>query len=501
MLTLGGSTEGPTLPRIGSLFSGYGGLDIAALKVLGGSVAWHCENDPAASRVLAHHWPEVPNLGDITAVDWAAVEPVDVLTGGFPCTDVSTAGRRAGLASERSGLWWHMHAAVAALRPSLVIIENVRGIFTTRGAAPTPELLAAEASVERCDTALKTIEKGLSRARDSRESRRILQWQVLRVRHMGRRRRAMAAARRADARIVRAIGAVVGSLADLGYDAQWTGLRAADVGAPHGRWRVFLVAWPAADTDLGGLGQDRRNLRPGQPDVGRCAAADSVGSRRHGWPGTLRPGGWGEPPNRRHAPTDPDGQPVRQQPVAIPRSGGAPVPGSAGSDAAPDAVRAGLEGRDVPGRVAQGGRPDPHHGGLRPTDGRDAPPADTLRDGRDRDTQRDLPAHTGENSTPGGDPDGLGMDWGPYAPAIHRWEQALGRPAPAPTEPGSKGQPRLAPAFVEWLMGLPAGWVTGVTGTTRSDQLRCLGNGVVPQQAVAALRALLDTQLADHTAT
>lgn len=81
--------------------------------------------------------------------------------------------------------------------------------------------------------------------------------------------------------------------------------------------------------------------------------------------------------------------------------------------------------------------------------------------------------------------------WGDYAAAIRRWEHVLGRPAPDPTEPGTKGQPRLAPRFVEWLMGLPDGWVTAVPGLTRNAQLRLLGNGVVPQQAAYAIADLL----------
>lgn len=85
------------------------------------------------------------------------------------------------------------------------------------------------------------------------------------------------------------------------------------------------------------------------------------------------------------------------------------------------------------------------------------------------------------------------LAWGPYEPAIRRWER-LTRPAPPPTEPGAKGQPRLSPRFCEWLMGLPAGHVTGVPGITRNDQLKALGNGVVPQQAALALRWLLQAQ-------
>ncbi|MDM2321059.1 DNA cytosine methyltransferase [Mycobacteroides abscessus] len=94
-------------PRIGSLFSGAGGLDLAVEHV---------------------HWPGVPNLGDITAVDWSAVEPVDVLCGGFPCQDVSAAGRRAGIASgTRSGLWLEYAEAINQLRPQLVVIADDDG--------------------------------------------------------------------------------------------------------------------------------------------------------------------------------------------------------------------------------------------------------------------------------------------------------------------------------------------------------------------------------------
>jgi DNA (cytosine-5)-methyltransferase 1 len=80
--------------------------------------------------------------------------------------------------------------------------------------------------------------------------------------------------------------------------------------------------------------------------------------------------------------------------------------------------------------------------------------------------------------------------FGPYTAAINRWEQVIGRPAPPPTEPGNNGRPRLSPKFVEWLMGLPDGWVTDVPGITRSAALKALGNGVVPQQAALALELL-----------
>lgn len=82
--------------------------------------------------------------------------------------------------------------------------------------------------------------------------------------------------------------------------------------------------------------------------------------------------------------------------------------------------------------------------------------------------------------------------WGKFAPAIERWEQTLGRPAPAPTKPdGKDGAHRLSSAFTEWMMGLPEGWITDC-GLTRNEELKACGNGVVPQQAELALRILLE---------
>jgi DNA (cytosine-5)-methyltransferase 1 len=113
-------------PRIGSLFSGYAGLDIGLRNVVGGSTAWFSEYDDAPSRVLAHHWPNTPNLGDVTLIDWAQVEPVEILTGGYPCQPFSLIGNRKGTDDARH-LWPHFAAAIRSLRPKLAILENVRG--------------------------------------------------------------------------------------------------------------------------------------------------------------------------------------------------------------------------------------------------------------------------------------------------------------------------------------------------------------------------------------
>lgn len=114
--------------KVGSLFSGIGGLDLG-LERAGMTVIWQSEIDPYASRVLAKHWPHAPNLGDITTIDWSTVERPDVLAGGFPCQDVSDAGRAAGIDGFKSGLWAHFATAIRHLRPRYVLVENVTGLL------------------------------------------------------------------------------------------------------------------------------------------------------------------------------------------------------------------------------------------------------------------------------------------------------------------------------------------------------------------------------------
>lgn len=118
--------------KIGSLCSGFGGLDQSVMDVLDAEVAWHAQYDPDdkhqyAAKILAHHWPEVPNHGDITAIDWTQVEPVDILTAGFPCQPVSNAGKRKGHEDDR-WLWPDVASAIRVLRPRLVLLENVAAL-------------------------------------------------------------------------------------------------------------------------------------------------------------------------------------------------------------------------------------------------------------------------------------------------------------------------------------------------------------------------------------
>jgi DNA (cytosine-5)-methyltransferase 1 len=126
---------------VGSLFAGIGGFDLAA-EWMGWRTIWVSEIDPYASAVLAHRFPEAPNLGDITKIEWERVEAPAVLCGGFPCQDISNAGKRAGIDGERSGLWREYARAIRDLRPRYVIIENVAALLG-RGAGRVLGDLAA----------------------------------------------------------------------------------------------------------------------------------------------------------------------------------------------------------------------------------------------------------------------------------------------------------------------------------------------------------------------
>ena len=212
---------------IGSLFSGMGGLDMAVEAVTGAQPAWFCEWDDAPSKVLAQHWPTVPNYRDVTTIDWEQMPRVDILTGGTPCQDLSHAGKRAGMTEgTRSNLWVNMREAIHILRPRLVVWENVLGA------------LSAEATSD------SDMEPGERLLGDN------------------------------GGRHLRALGRVLGDLAEVGFDAEWTTVRASDVGAPHHRARVFLIAWPSS-TDPSGTAVGE------QP---RSAPAEETGPRESDGP-------------------------------------------------------------------------------------------------------------------------------------------------------------------------------------------------------------------------
>lgn len=116
--------------KYGSLFSGIGGGDLG-LERAGMTCAWQVENNRACNRVLEHHWPNVRRYGDVTTISGQDLEPVDLIVGGFPCTDLSIAGNRAGLAGEQSGLWREFRRLLEELRPPWYLIENVPGLLSS----------------------------------------------------------------------------------------------------------------------------------------------------------------------------------------------------------------------------------------------------------------------------------------------------------------------------------------------------------------------------------
>lgn len=115
--------------KVGSLFSGAGCGDLG-LEWAGFEHAWFCESDEYARKILALRWPGVPIYGDIRGVDFTAVPHVDILAGGFPCQDISVAGKGAGISGERSGLWREYARAIGDIRPRYAVIENSPALVT-----------------------------------------------------------------------------------------------------------------------------------------------------------------------------------------------------------------------------------------------------------------------------------------------------------------------------------------------------------------------------------
>jgi len=163
----------PSTPSIGSLFSGIGGLELGVEHATGGHVVWQVEKNEFCRSVLSRHYPNAVRYDDVCTVG-ENLARVDIICGGFPCQDLSLAGKRAGFAGEKSSLWREYRRVVDLLRPRFVFVENVPPLTTSRGGWDFAEVL--------------------------------------------------------------------GDLASLGYDATWDRFRASDVGAPHRRERIFLLA-------------------------------------------------------------------------------------------------------------------------------------------------------------------------------------------------------------------------------------------------------------------
>ena len=118
---------------IGSLFCGIGGFELGLERAIPNSkVIWQCEQDRFCRSILQKHWPGVKIYEDIRKMSTKEVQRPDILCGGFPCQDISVAGKGGGIHGKKSGLWWHMAALIGRIRPDIIVLENVPAI-TFRG--------------------------------------------------------------------------------------------------------------------------------------------------------------------------------------------------------------------------------------------------------------------------------------------------------------------------------------------------------------------------------
>jgi DNA (cytosine-5)-methyltransferase 1 len=181
--------------KLGSLFSGIGGFELGLERAIPGlETIWQVEQEEFCQKVLQKNWPKAKIYNDVRTINKNNVEPVDIICGGFPCQDISLAGKGEGLNGKRSGLWWEMHRIIGELRPRIAVMENVPALVT------------------------------------------------------------------------RGLPEVLGSLSEIGYDAEWTVISAKDFGAPHLRKRIFIVAYPNQE-------------RPGQAHHRGATQIDNKGSK------------------------------------------------------------------------------------------------------------------------------------------------------------------------------------------------------------------------------
>ena len=331
-----------TAMKIGSLCTGYGGLDLAVEAVTGAQTVWYAEFDKHAAKIMEHHRPKLVNLWDLTKVDWSQVEPIDILTAGYPCQPFSQAGQRKGTNDSRH-IWPSIATAISLLRPKLVVLENVRG----------------------------HLNLGFDQ--------------------------------------------VLATLTTIGYDAKWEIVRASDVGAPHQRARLFVVAYPQGSR--WGSQQDKQ-------ESGNSPAKDGMGIVNQSDIGTF---------SHSIGKRCQDKSCCKKSTISLKTD----IEFIANAN-----CNAHKKSRRVDQSVSG--------------------------------TTREI--INGSNRE---------INWGGYQNAITRWEN-LTRACPMPFDKEN----RLSPMFVEWMMGLPVGLVTD-TSLSRTQQLKALGNGVVPQQAAYALELLL----------
>lgn len=388
--------------KIGSLFTGDGGLDLAVEQVTGAHPAWFVEYDEAPSKILKHHYPHVPNYGDVTKIKWDQIEPVDIITGGSPCQDLSAAGKRAGMTpGTRSNLWEHMRDAITIIKPRLVVWENVQGALSAT-ATSTSDMEPPRDLWENPQTPIfghsAAYSETLPKSGTTRNGQ-LYECQTWEHHTTGR---------------------AYSSQHGLALPTPKTTGRPIEK-AQHLQTIVTLLPTPNT--------LDSLPAREGEARERQLHRGDMNSTRRQNM-GNLR--------------------------------------------------------EDILEAVEH--LPPPN---ARDGDGGGAQHPDKRKAGGHQVCLTDAATIMGATDNA----------YGKYTPAVRRWEERT-RPAPAPTQPNTKGKPQLAAPFSEWMMGLPEGWVTDPDiGLTRAQQLKAIGNGVCPQQAAEALTRLLALAPIDLTET
>jgi DNA (cytosine-5)-methyltransferase 1 len=475
---------------------------------------WCAEFEDAPSRVLEARFPNVPNLHDVTKIPWHIVQPVDVLTAGYPCQPFSLAGARKGEEDSRH-LWPSIADAIRVMRPQHVLLENVRGHLSLgfdrvildlhqMGYAVSWRILSA-AAVGAChrrerlwiyatpaEDMIPVEGRVLAVAGESG-------WNEPEVDLFGERlpwRGKLPTAGMMHSGEIRAVTMQHLSVSDtlfptpnasVSNDGEgprtWLARREKSKRPDHGgngmplTIAVQLLPTPEAKLATSGPDFNRANRD--------CSGGDDLATALVLLPTpdayqAMR--GGSQPPEKRRA----GGHTVSLADVVekgnethllpTPKAGDASfgLPRTSG--------RAVEKSTHLATRVVYDMLPTPRSSrGASSTEIAYALGADCFDDDR---TQGEVvftrPA-----------------EWGKYAHAVERHAAMLDREPESPTQPNMKGNPELSPKFVEWMMCLPEGWVTGVTLNPslsprgiREAQLKLLGNGVVPAQALYAFQTL-----------
>lgn len=492
--------------RLGSLCTGYGGLDLAAEEFLGARTIWCAEFEEAPSRVIEARFPGVPNMHDVKRIPWWIMAPIDALTAGYPCQPFSLAGARKGEEDPRH-LWPSIAEGIRIMRPRHVLLENVRGHLSLG-----------------FDQVLHDL-NGLGYA---------VAWRILSASAVGachRRERLFIYAQPVEfvAEQHGPVLAVAGADGWLEAEADLFGERMtyAEQLPPAGTMRggeiravtlhqppLNLVLFPTPNAMVSNDGEGpetwlARRERSKRPDHGGNGMPLTIAVQLLPTPTTQDSAASGGSNASNVTLTDAVVRTelgTRENPRLLPTPITAPTTGngharSLGGELkllpTPDAYQGSRGGSQDPEKRRAGG----HTVSLADVVEKGSELLPTPRSSRDASSTEIAYAlgakRSDEGRTQGEVVFTNDVSWGKYEAAIARHAAQLGRPPAAPTQENARGNPELAPAFVEWMMCLPAGWVTEAPlaeGRTprgvREAVLKMLGNGVVPPQALAAFGSL-----------